>query len=62
MTLKFGSELWFYNTVAVRAGISKNDMYGIGLGVKMLYVNVDFALQSHPFLGNQYIADLTAKF
>ncbi|MBU1078690.1 MAG: hypothetical protein KKH98_15430 [Spirochaetes bacterium] len=62
MILKFGSELWFYNTVAVRAGISKNDMYGIGIGLKTLHANVDFALQSHPFLGNQYIADLTAKF
>ncbi len=62
IVLRFGSELWFYNVIAVRAGISKNDMYSIGIGLKMKYGNIDFGLQAHPYLGNQYIVDLTGKF
>lgn len=62
MVLKFGSELWFYDTVAIRTGITKNGIYGIGFGVDTYYANLDFAVQSHPELGFQYMADLTGKF
>lgn len=62
MILKFGSELWFYDTVAIRAGISKNNVYSIGFGVKTEYVNVDFGLQAHKYLGSSFVADITGKF
>ncbi|MDD5066350.1 MAG: hypothetical protein PHF84_04825 [bacterium] len=59
MVLKFGSELWFYDTVAVRAGIGRNEMYSLGAGLKIRYVNFDLGVQSHPVLGNQYQVDIS---
>lgn len=57
--LKLGTEMWFYETIAVRAGLGKNETYSLGAGIRTRFVRIDFGLQSHPALGNQYQWDMT---
>lgn len=57
--LKLGTEMLFYGTIAVRAGLGKNDTYSLGAGIRTRFVRIDFGLQSHPVLGNRYQWDVT---
>ncbi len=59
--LKAGSELWVYNTVAVRVGINDKEQYSMGIGLKTGFLNFDFGIQSHSYLGNLYQLDLILR-
>ncbi|MBN1898568.1 MAG: hypothetical protein JW827_07295 [Spirochaetes bacterium] len=56
---KIGSEFIFYRTVAVRAGMGKNETANLGIGLAFPYMRIDFGLMAHSDLGNQYQLDIT---
>ncbi len=57
-----GSELWLYNTVAVRIGFNENKGYSMGIGLKTGRINFDFGLKAYEYLGNLYQFDLNLRY
>lgn len=60
-TPRFGMEITFFETVALRAG-AKGERLGMGAGLKADRWAFDFGLLNHRWLGNIYRFSLTLKY
>ena len=61
VTGRFGSEIWFFETVVLRGGFERENMTA-GLGVKDDHWQVDLMLETHYDLGNTYQFGMTLRF
>lgn len=52
-TINLGSEVWFYDAFALRAGMNR-DRITAGLGVRTKHVQIDVALMSERRIGSLY--------
>jgi len=57
---RFGSELWFFNAVALRSGFEQEHMTA-GIGLKSEHWQLDVMLETHNELGNTYQFSATIK-
>jgi len=57
---RFGSELWFFDAVALRGGFEQEHMTA-GLGLKSTHWQLDVMLETHYELGNTYQFSATIR-
>jgi len=57
---RFGFEYWFFNTVAIRSGVSeKPTQFSAGIGVRYHFLQFDYAVSMHQELGWTHSFSLT---
>lgn len=61
ITGRFGTEIWFFDAVALRGGFERHNMTA-GIGLKGNNWQVDMMLETHYDLGNSYQFGLTIRF
>ncbi|OQX84597.1 MAG: hypothetical protein B6D63_04165 [Candidatus Latescibacteria bacterium 4484_7] len=57
---RFGSEIWFFDAVALRGGFEREHMTA-GFGLKGNYWQIDLMLETHYELGNTYQFSATIR-